>query len=274
MQPLDVSVFGQFKKLYNMPMDDWMRSNPGKSVTIYDITQKNITAGFQKTGIYPLSRETFSEAEFAPSQPTDRPEPQAEHHNSEIGTNRTVQVVASDDGTLSNLLPPQPSTSGLQHSDPSATGPTTIDGYISPSDILPLPKAMPRKKSAQTRLKRKSQFLTNTPVRNTIAEHMMQKGKRQPVESKKSLFSDKHCSGHEVDSSEEDSESDLEIEASDTDATSDMSDGEIIEGDFLIVKVAGKSKYLNYIVRIDSCENGSYLGVFLKKVSGRIRMNE
>ena len=84
LQPLDKTVFGPFKSSYNRSMDGWLRSNPGKTVTIYEIpslvkeaqlsamTTRNILSGFQHTGIFPFNRELFTEADFAPATPTDR----------------------------------------------------------------------------------------------------------------------------------------------------------------------------------------------------------
>ena len=37
LQPLDRTVFGQFKALYNRAIDTWMRKNPAEAVTIYDV---------------------------------------------------------------------------------------------------------------------------------------------------------------------------------------------------------------------------------------------
>ena len=37
LQPLDISVYGPFKSGYNKAMDNWMRTNPGRSVTIYEV---------------------------------------------------------------------------------------------------------------------------------------------------------------------------------------------------------------------------------------------
>lgn len=37
-QPLDVSVFGTFKRFYNEAMCGWMKSHPGSTVSIYDIS--------------------------------------------------------------------------------------------------------------------------------------------------------------------------------------------------------------------------------------------
>ena len=65
-------------------MDYWMRSNPGKNVTIYEIpalvkkaqlaamTPKNILSGFECTGTWSFNREIFTELDFAPAAVTDR----------------------------------------------------------------------------------------------------------------------------------------------------------------------------------------------------------
>lgn len=39
IQPLDVSVFGPFKGYYNRAIDSWLASNPGKTVSIFDVAQ-------------------------------------------------------------------------------------------------------------------------------------------------------------------------------------------------------------------------------------------
>ncbi|KAF2885440.1 hypothetical protein ILUMI_20720 [Ignelater luminosus] len=85
MQPLDVSVFGPFKSYYNAAVDSWMLRNPGIPMTIYQVaecmgeahpkafTPANIIAGFKRSGIYPLNRSVFSEADFLNASVTDRP---------------------------------------------------------------------------------------------------------------------------------------------------------------------------------------------------------
>jgi hypothetical protein len=83
LQPLDRSVYGPFKKYVNSMFDAWMRSNPGKTMSIYDIpgvdalplatTPKYIQSGFRVSGIWPLNRHIFTDDEFLTSAVTDRP---------------------------------------------------------------------------------------------------------------------------------------------------------------------------------------------------------
>ena len=79
LQPLDVSCYGPFKRLFNSACDQFMVTNPGKRITIYDVAElsaqayyramsaENIQSGFRKTGIQPLNRDVFRDDEFLPS---------------------------------------------------------------------------------------------------------------------------------------------------------------------------------------------------------------
>ena len=85
LQPLDISVFGPLKKKLSQAQSNWLRSNPGKPISIYEIasilcdpwkealTMTNICSGFQKAGIFPFNNETFSDSDFMPADVTDRP---------------------------------------------------------------------------------------------------------------------------------------------------------------------------------------------------------
>ncbi|KAL2092745.1 hypothetical protein ACEWY4_012543 [Coilia grayii] len=145
LQPLDKSVFGPLKRYYNRAVDGWMRSNPGKVATIYDVpemvntafrsamSRQNIQSGFEATGIFPYNREKFTDADFEPAEVSNRP------------------------------APAQP---GQQHDAPASPGQET-GGYQSPASIMPLPKAAPRK--ALTKRKRvKTRILTDTPVKEEL----------------------------------------------------------------------------------------------------------
>ena len=41
------------------------------------VTPVNVTSGFKACGIYPFNREIFTDADYAPSSTTDRPEPRS-----------------------------------------------------------------------------------------------------------------------------------------------------------------------------------------------------
>ncbi|XP_030767133.1 uncharacterized protein LOC115890910 [Sitophilus oryzae] len=96
LQPLDRSVYGPLKKAINSGCDAWMRSNPRKTMTIYNIpsivttafpmalTSSKIQAGFRCTGIFLFNRHIFTAIDYAPSYVTDRPAAAAELRKDEV----------------------------------------------------------------------------------------------------------------------------------------------------------------------------------------------
>nr|XP_047140257.1 MFS-type transporter clz9-like [Hydra vulgaris] len=89
LQPLDRSVFGPFKKCLANAQDSWIKSSPGKTMSICDLpgfanialhhsfTQQNISYGFRVAGILPYNKDIFSDTDFAPSFVTDCPATQS-----------------------------------------------------------------------------------------------------------------------------------------------------------------------------------------------------
>lgn len=85
LQPLDVSVFGPFKKAFGRSQNDWLHSHPGERISIKNIAQlskgpylstfnqKNIIAGFAATRIFLFNRFLIAESKYLPSFVTDRP---------------------------------------------------------------------------------------------------------------------------------------------------------------------------------------------------------
>lgn len=77
LQPLDVAVFGPFKTFCRTSFNDFLLSNKGVAITIYDIARltnlpfqkafsiENITSGFRITGIYPLNSQILKKDDFA-----------------------------------------------------------------------------------------------------------------------------------------------------------------------------------------------------------------
>lgn len=73
LQPLDRRVFGHFKMFYNIVGSDCLLSNPGTSISIYNVAHLtdqayprafipfNNQSGFCITGLWPINSEKFIE---------------------------------------------------------------------------------------------------------------------------------------------------------------------------------------------------------------------
>ncbi|KAK9739011.1 DDE superfamily endonuclease [Popillia japonica] len=83
LQPLDVSFMKPLSLHYSDELGKWLRGNPGKVVTLFQIstlfgsafiqsaTMKTAINGFQATGIWPTDPSIFTDAEFLPADTTD-----------------------------------------------------------------------------------------------------------------------------------------------------------------------------------------------------------
>ena len=82
LQPLDIGVYGPFKRYYSSFWDSWMTSNPGKPLSIYEVAElsghafhkaftiENITS-FRSSGIHPFNSDVFPNDAFLPALVTD-----------------------------------------------------------------------------------------------------------------------------------------------------------------------------------------------------------
>lgn len=323
LQPLDRSVYGPLKTAYNRALDGWLRSNPGKTVTIYEIptlvnqaqmlavTPSNIIAGFQATGIHPFNRDIFNDLDFAPAVPTDREQDDAAADGIEVNpppvdarppgetpaagsapaapTERERDHAAAD-GTEMNqppvdARPPggdvQPQRQQIDGLQPSTSREPSLSNvvprpYVSPSDVHPFPKATARKKTRAGRKKGSTKILTDTPVRQEL-EALSENRKRKPSakKPKRSLFKvkeKKKCPPRSKTPSSSETDCDSEVEYDDESDVDSDGDMDIIEGDFVVVKCAGKSRFVHYIARVDvlNGEEFQFEGVFLQKVAGKV----
>ena len=198
LQPMDRAIFGLLKKAINTACDNWMRSNAGKVMSIYDIpsitktafdvaiTAKNISAGFAATGTWPVNTDIFGETDFLPSQVTDRilTNPVPEQASIVAEEALTPPVITDDISKEPANIEPVASTSTVR--SPLATQSNTF----SPETIRPLPKAPPRKGTQQNRRKIKSAVLTDSPVKDEIAAI---EENRKAKNVKKRVFTDKNA---------------------------------------------------------------------------------
>ncbi|KAJ8930497.1 hypothetical protein NQ314_016696 [Rhamnusium bicolor] len=105
LQPLDVGVYSSFKANCKTAFNNWMATNPGKQITIYDIpalsniafknsfTIKNITSSFKKSGLWPINQLVFKDEDFLSCYVTDRPAATSNEQQTENEANNNINIV-------------------------------------------------------------------------------------------------------------------------------------------------------------------------------------
>ena len=166
LKPLDVGVFGAFKKFYISFCNEWDLSHPGETLPLYYVaglsnkafvkscTLENITSSFRRTGIFPFNSEIFTEDEFLPSTVTDQVQ------NVYSGeTNIDASVLDTTEAAVQ-------STSTPASSNPDCSLEAVPETSLIES-ITPLPKARPRKIRRRRRVS--SAIITRTPVKKNFS---------------------------------------------------------------------------------------------------------
>lgn len=209
LQPLDLTVYGPLKNYYNKALTDWMVSNPGKTVTIYDIPKlaaiaiplafkpQNIQKGFEKPGIWPLNSNIFSNEDFLCSSVTDREAPvtdeELSYRNDPITQPTSTDVLLEPESeNLIEAVPLNLNNIAVADFSPSfAKDQITIKvaEVVTPEIVRPYPKAGPRKLIKNSRKKGKTRILTDTPEKRLIElaeqeRHTKNKAKREKQEKK------------------------------------------------------------------------------------------
>lgn len=212
LQPLDRCVFSPFKKYVNSKCDSWMRSNPGKTMSIYDIpgivrdafplapTPTNIQSGFRVSGIFPFNREIFTDDEFLTSAVTDRPysppvvdnvqDTQTQNNNGLQEADNSLQGEFVPEPRYDREVTPPQSKIRCVSTD-ELPGTSGVTKHFSPSDIRPLPKAGSRQLTNKGRKCRKACILTDTPNKDELAaeeEKRAAKLRQSALKAKKNSF--------------------------------------------------------------------------------------
>lgn len=274
LQPLDRCVYGPLKTYFNQALDDWMRTNPGRNVSIYEIaslsakafsrsmTPENILSAFRCTGIFPLNCHIFGDYDYISASVTDQPPPTAEvpPHDAdreivpELPSTPTVDAAV----IMQQTTEPQPSTS-----------------RITPEQILPCPKAGPRK--ASNRRKIKSAIITDTPEKERLEAEMSERAaKKRPKPSGKEKRKPKRKLIVSVESSTEEEELAKDMLDSDSDSPDEQqregfaeenSSGNIEPGVFVLVKfITDKLSNKFYVGEVLSRTEDDFQVKFMRKV--------
>ncbi|XP_022909090.1 uncharacterized protein [Onthophagus taurus] len=303
LQPLDVGVFGPFKSKLKTAFNDWHVSHPGKSLNIYSIPKlaklayfqsfngKNITAAFEKTGIWPFNKLVFSDEDFAPVQVyhnDSAPEPSvtnAEATNDEAAPQEAPQTSPP----ASPVLPVVCSSSSYAMASPS-----TSLGIVTPEMIRPYPKI--HKTTSATAKKRKigkSRIYTDTPEKNRLEDIARAKETKKIEKERKNRVKEVKRAlklvSTEVDKSkkqkkdlesESETNTDMSLRESSASPVEDICEEletetpvlihNIKKGSFVVVKFDKKKSVLHYVGEIvEKYSPSEYKISFLRKKQGK-----
>lgn len=175
LQPLDVSVMSPLSTFYTQEVNTWLRNNPGRVVTQFQLSKlfgaayckaatiQNAVSGFTKTGIFPTNRNVFSEADFAAAETTE--------------IHQTIPPTSMPPLADRVSMLPMPSTSfapffspALSPSAPSST-PTALNTdheMVSPTALMPVPRISIDKKRTTDRRRGKTAVITSSPYKNEL----------------------------------------------------------------------------------------------------------
>lgn len=266
---VDKTVFGPLKRFYNQAMDAWMRSNPGKMTTIYDVpglvndafvaamTPRNILSGFRSTGICPFNPDILPDDVFEPSAVTDRPNP-AQSATEMSGPSTSHYAESTSAEPHFERMDQQVPSSDDYGKDGSACeapgGYSSTRGYVSPEHIIPLPKASSAR-GKKRRKRVKTRILTDTPEKLAIEkahqERAQKKAPKKQIEKQSVKGGKKKGSKQTIEEESSSNESGTTVlnDCTDDESSEESSDDDLkilAVGDFVVVEYAGKAKSKTY----------------------------
>lgn len=216
LQPLDVAFFGPLHKYYNQAVTQWLKTNPGRTVSIYQVakflnqayektaTREIASSGFRATGISPWNPNIFPDHVFLPSLTTDVPMPVPAAEGNE-SLNEDVDGMQETNNTETQT----PTTSGPTDADlVNATEPfnqacaatsTNDDIENILEHLSPVPQSNVRK-TAKRKTGGYQDVLTESPYLLSLREKEMEKILLQQRNKKRNVLKRKLV---EDDSSEE-----------------------------------------------------------------------
>nr|CAB3264995.1 nucleosome-remodeling factor subunit NURF301 [Phallusia mammillata] len=207
LQPLDVSFMKPLSTYYAQMVKQWLRSNPGRVVSAFQIaklvseaflqaaTMRTAINGFKTTGIWPVNENVFDEADYAPSTTTD--------------------IIPSTITTPSVTTPLEdlPSNNLVLNAEPNMDNAASITDTTSNldlsfaqsiCDVMPIPKVKQttirkKRKRGSTSILTSSPYLSKLKLQTPNKEKQPKKGKH----CKKSLKYKKAANNVKVDQEED-----------------------------------------------------------------------
>ena len=200
LQPLDVTYMLPLSTYYSQEVAVYLRKNPGRVVTIYQIaelfgkaylkasTPLNAVNGWSQAGLHPINRFIFSDNDFAPSLPTDMEEPvegapaQQQQPLIENLADPQAGIIQRPAPSQENQPTPEelPDIQSHQTTSSNQIPAPSTSGYVSPEHIMPYPKA----NSAVTKRRKstnrgKAAVISGSPYKNDLLQKKLEKEEKQ-----------------------------------------------------------------------------------------------
>lgn len=206
MQPLDRGFHSVLKKYYAGECEKWLRSHPGRAITVFQMTSIFTPAfnraatiacaaeSFRVTGIWPWNPDVFTDADFMASTVTEQEDPNdnventAETINQAIVTATTSQVSQSA-GTEIQIVC-ETDTTAARHGLLEATEANmkcSQDASVTEKiiNISPFPKSQTKRCGNRKRMK--SEIISSSPYKCQLENANKQKAKPKLKLPKKSF---------------------------------------------------------------------------------------
>lgn len=171
LQPLDVSFMKPLSKYYEDEVRKWLRTHPGRVVTLFQIaslfgaayiqaaTMLTAINGFKKTGVWPVDRNVFTADNFLPADTTDiLPASEQNSENTEHPENNNVEPSTSNVAPMASNAPLSPLPG------PSQERKVSSFSTCSPEQVLAIPKINQINKR-KSRKRGKTAILTSSPYK-------------------------------------------------------------------------------------------------------------
>ena len=261
LQPLDRSVYGPFKTFYIQAANAFMVSHPGKTISLpfYDVaelvgkadeqalTPRTIRSGFAASGIWLFNRDIFGEDKFLSSYGSDRP------HCSTNDCNTTTETALIHSSASCASI-------GIENASEFFS---VSAATITPETVSPLPQC------TQQRKRRKTQILTNTPIKRSYCgrKNAYQKKRKRKLNLKSAKKKIIQCSRS---SSEDDSDVAICFDESDISFSEDLHANDynakdLQTSDFVLCKFSTEKWQIAMYVGIITSFGVEYEVKFLRK---------
>lgn len=209
LQPLDVAFMKPLSLHYGEELRKWLRSNPGKVVTLWQVSSifgaafvqsanmKTAINGFKATGIWPPDPNVFSEEDFLPAATTEITLNEKECPSTRTGLHVTETAqsipVGNDPPTKKAKLnedAAQPGCSSWMPDSPVIAQTKPISSAFqsaSPEIVMPLP-AVKQNVKRSNRKKGKTAVLTESPYKRELENALNEKKEKQKAKEERKII--------------------------------------------------------------------------------------